>query len=401
MNIFFIFATLIIGFTIPFWIIVLLLYFLKAFLNIRFTISGLYHITNISLGLYNEEFSFTLKIDSIRVLFRWPRTRFLIKGLKASFHINKSEFQEKNQSQNRNKINDISFIKEKFSEILKSKLWVNNKENNNLLSFGEIKNIDDMIKQKKSPLKNRLVLYILRFFDIYIERIKFTLKFKTKNVFYSIRIRKIITGVIKSPNKKSQIDVVGGVYDLERREHMEKILENNEEKKEGFKKKKLIKKYISKNIYINKDSNSDNVKYRIIKLSSLAYKIAFIDGFFPAVKTLSIINKVSITIEGSDLVGNVSKRTVDNIISLIIGIIVSIYNNKENNSMNKEQNNLDKNTVDVSSYLVGFNGNKGTQEERTCIEQVLLKKIDSELKKLEIKIQNVKINLYNDNYLYK
>ena len=68
-----------------------------------------------------------------------------------------------------------------------------------------------MVKQKKSPIKNRLVLYILRFFDVYIEKIKLTLKFKTKNIFYSIKIRKIITGVIKSPNKKSQIDIVGGI----------------------------------------------------------------------------------------------------------------------------------------------------------------------------------------------
>ena len=287
MNIFFIIATFIICCTIPFWIIVLLLYVLKAFLNLRFTISGLYHITNISLSIFNEEFTITLKLDSIKVKFSWPRTRFLIKGLKVNFHINKSEFQEKSQSQHKNRINDISFIKEKFSEILKSKLWANNKENNNLLSFGEIINIDDMIKQKKSPLKNRLVLYILRFFDLYIEKIKFTLKFKTKNVFYSIRIRKIITGVIKSPNKKSQIDIVGGVYDLEIREHMEKNMENSEEKKGN------AKKYISKNIYINKDSNSDNSKFRIIKLTSLAYKIAFTDG---------------ITIEGSDLVAMSQKE---------------------------------------------------------------------------------------------
>ncbi len=172
-------------------------------------------------------------------------------------------------------------------------------------------------------------------------------------------------------------------------------MENSKEKKEN------AKKYISKNIYINKDNNSDNSKFRIIKLSSLAYKIAFTDGFFPAVKTVSIMNKVRITIEGSDLVANVSKRTVDNIISLIIGIIVSIYNNKENNSNNKDQNNMDRNSVEVSSYLMGSNGTNGSQEERTCIEQVLLKKIESELKKVEIKIQNVKVNLYSDNFIYK
>ena len=403
MNIIFILATFIICITIPFWILVLFLYILKGFINIRFTISGLYYITNISLGFYNEEFSFSFKLDSIRILFSWPRTRFQLKGIKIHFHINKSEFQEKNNSQNKNRINDISFIKEKFSEILKSKLWANNKDNNNLLSFGEIFNIDDMVKQKKSSYKNRLILYILRFFDVYIEKIKLTLKFQSKNVFYSIKIRKIISGVIKSPNKKSQIDIVGGVYNLEIREHIEKVGDNNEEKKKCVKKKELIRKYCSKNIYINKDSNGDNIKYRIIKLNSIAFKVAFLDGFFPAVKTLSIANKVKITIEGTDLVANVCKRSVDNIISLIIGIIVSIYNNKEKNSNinDKEQNNINKDLVDAGSYLKGFNGRKGLKEERTCIEQVLVNKIESELKKLEIRIKNVKVSLYDDNYIYK
>ena len=146
MNILFIIASIIILTTIPFWIIVLVLYILKAFINLRFTLSGLYHITNINLGIYNEEFTFILKIDSIRIVFGWPRTRLLIEGLKSSFHINKSEFQENEQTSNKNRINDISFIKEKFSEMLKNKLWANNKDNHNLLSFGEIKNIDDMVK---------------------------------------------------------------------------------------------------------------------------------------------------------------------------------------------------------------------------------------------------------------
>ena len=397
MNILFILATIIICGTIPFWIIVLLLYILKAVINLRFTISGLYHITNISLGLYNEEFSFTLKLDSIKVIFSWPRTRFELKGLKIAFHINKSEFKE-NNPQYKNRINDISFIKEKFSEILKSKLWSNNKDNNNLLSFGEINHIDDMVKQKKSPIKNRLVLYILRFFDVFIERIKLTLKFKTKNVFYSIKIRKIITGVIKSPNKKSQIDIVGGVYDLNIREHIEKNAENNEDKKEGFKKKGDIRKYCSKNIYINKDNNSDNIKYKIIKLPSIAFKVAFVDGFFPAVRTLSITNKVKISIEGRDLVANISKRSVDNIILLIIGIIVSIYNNQEKNLNSKEPSNINKDSVDAQSYLM--NG-RNESKETICIEQVLVKKVESELKKLEIRLQNVKVNVYNDNYIYK
>ena len=394
MNLLFLFAFLIILVTVPFWILIILLSFLKLFINFKFTISGLYYITDIQLEFSNSEFSFSLKIESIKIIFGWPRTRFLIEGIKTTFNINKSEFHEQKNILGKNRINDVSFLKEKFSEILKSKLWMNNSEKNNLLSFGEIFHIDDIVKHKKTSMKNRFVLYVLRFFDIYLERIKLTLKFTNRHIFYSIKIRKIITGVIKSPNKKAQIDIVGGLYDLEIREHIGKKLEkiNNPEKKA------ILKRYVSNKIYINKHNNKDAIKYKLIKLSNLAFKVAFIDGFFPPTKTYSIMNKVSITIEGSNLIANISKRSVDNIISLIIGIILSIDNNKESNSMfknNKKYNNISE---DVSSYL---KGNINYNEERVCIEQVLLKKLESEMKKLEIKIQNMKINLYNDNYIYK
>ena len=215
MNALFLLAFLIILTTIPFWILVILLYIAKVFINLKFTISGLYYITDIGLEITTDEFNFILKIESIKVIFGWPRTRFLITGITTDFNINKSEFKEKNDLLKSNRINDVSFIKEKFAEILKSKMWTNNKDKNTLLSFGEIHNIDDIVKHKKSSLKNRFILYILRFFDIYLERIKATLKFTKNHIFYSIKIRKIITGVIKSPNKKSQIDIVGGLYDLE------------------------------------------------------------------------------------------------------------------------------------------------------------------------------------------
>ena len=400
MNIIFLFAFLIIVATIPFWILVILLTFLKIFINFKFTISGLYYITDIQIEFSNDEFSFTLKIDSIKVIFGWPRTRFLIEGIKTTFDINRSEFKEKQNLYDNNRINDVSFIKEKFADILKSKLWTSNKDRNNLLSFGEINNIDDIVKHKKTSLKNRFVLYVLRFFDIYLEKIKITLKFSKRHIFYSIRIRKLITGVIKSPNKKSQIDIVGGLYDLEIREHIGKLAEHIyfEQKNQVIKNKSKLKKYVSKSIYINKHNNKDTIKYRLIKFSNIAFKVAFIDGFFPPTKTYTIMNKVSITIEGSDLIANISKRSVDNIISLIIGIILSINNNKENKYTFKNNNRRNTNAEDVSSFI---KGNKNYYEEGTCIEQILVKKIDSEMKKLEVKIQNMKVNLYNDNYIYK
>ena len=394
MSLLFLFAFLIILATVPFWTLIILLSFLKLFINFKFTISGLYYISDIQLEFSNDEFSFSLKIDAIKIIFGWPRTRLAIEGVKTTFNINKSEFHEQKNIIGKNRINDVSFIKEKFSEMLKSKLWMNNSEKNSLLSFGEIFHIDDIVKHKKTSMKNRFVLYVLRFFDIYLERIKSTLKFTNRHIFYSIKIRKIITGVIKSPNKKAQIDIVGGVYDLEIREHIGKKLDNiNNPEKKIF-----LKRHVSNNIYINKHNNKDAIKYKLIKLSNLAFKVAFIDGFFPPTKTYSIMNKVSITIEGSNLIANISKRSVDNIFSLIIGIILSINNNKENKSMfknNKKNNNISE---DVTSYL---KGNISYNDERVCIEQILLKKLESEMKKLEIKIQNMKINLYNDNYIYK
>ena len=400
MNILFLLAFFIILSTLPFWILVILLSFLKFIINFKFTISGLYYITDIGLEFSNDEFSFSLKIESIRVIFGWPRTRFLIEGIKTTFNINKSEFKENNDLFNNKRINDVSFVKEKFAEILKSKMWTNNNDKNNLLSFGEINYIDDIVKHKKTSFKNRFVLYVLRFFDIYLERIKMTLKFTKRHTFYSIRIRKIITGVIKSPNKKAQIDIVGGLYDLEIREHIGLIKDNLsiEEKKEVLKNQNKFKKFVSKNIYINKHNNKDTIKNRLIKLSNVAFKVAFIDGFFPQTKTLTILNKVSITIEGSDLIANINQRSVDNIISLIIGIIISINNNKENKSAFKNNNKTNRYSMDVSSYL---KENKKYNEEKTCIEQILVKKVDSELKKMEIKIQNIKVNVYNNNYIYK
>ena len=160
MNLLFLFAFLIILVTVPFWILIILLSFLKLFINFKFTISGLYYITDIQLEFSNSEFSFSLKIESIKIIFGWPRTRFLIEGIKTTFNINKSEFHEQKNILGNNRINDVSFLKEKFSEILKSKLWMNNSEKNNLLSFGEIFHIDDIVKHKKTSMKNRFVLYI-------------------------------------------------------------------------------------------------------------------------------------------------------------------------------------------------------------------------------------------------
>ena len=128
MNLIFLFAFFIILATVHFWFIIILLTFLKLFFNFKFTISGLYYITDIGFEFSNDEFSFSLKIDSIRVIFGWPRTRFSIEGLKTTFNINKSEFKENKDIFGNKRINDISFIKEKFAEILKSKMWTNNKE---------------------------------------------------------------------------------------------------------------------------------------------------------------------------------------------------------------------------------------------------------------------------------
>jgi len=67
---------------------------LKLFINFKFTISGLYYISDIQLEFSNDEFSFSLKIDAIKIIFGWPRTRLAIEGVKTTFNINKSEFRE-------------------------------------------------------------------------------------------------------------------------------------------------------------------------------------------------------------------------------------------------------------------------------------------------------------------
>ena len=96
MNLLFLFTFFIILSSFSFWFIIILLTFLKLFFNFKFTISGLYYITDISFEFSNDEFSFSLKIDSIRVIFGWPRTRFSIEGLKTTFNINKSDLKKAN-----------------------------------------------------------------------------------------------------------------------------------------------------------------------------------------------------------------------------------------------------------------------------------------------------------------
>ena len=91
MNFLFLIAFIIILITVPFWIFAILLSLLKFFINIKFKISGLYYITDIQLELSNNEFNLSLAIDSIKVIFGWPRTRFLVEGIKISFNINNSE----------------------------------------------------------------------------------------------------------------------------------------------------------------------------------------------------------------------------------------------------------------------------------------------------------------------
>ena len=110
------------------------------------------------------------------------------------------------------------------------------------------------------------------------------------------------------------------------------------------------------------------------------------------------MNKVKIAIDINDLTINISKASIDDILSLIIGIIVSVNKKKEKISLLENKNLINLDSKNPPSFL---KENKNYNEKKICIEQILLKKIDSEIKKLEIKIQNIKVNIYNNNYIYK
>ena len=382
MNYIFWISLIIILFSIPFIIFVIFLYLLKLVSNITFKIKGLYSISKLQVTIKTENISFQISLENIKLILRYPRLRLLISGIKAVVVLNKSEFKEINKGPNSNKENkfDYTFVKEKFSNILREKLYVNNKSGNKILSTDEIDNVDDVLKKQKSSYLNKIILFFLRQIDFDLEKIDFDLKILSQKFYYSLYIKRIILGVVKSTSKKSEIDLIVGIYDLNVFENSNK----NQSKKEKWEDVTIIENNSNNNFNKNNQYN----KWQLINLNSLACKIAFLDGFFLGKKSLSINNRISILIEGRDLSIKISNKSLNNIITLIVNIIIFVINNDNNNDQKFSAFNSDNITTKDNKKVV-------------CIEQIIMKKLDGQFKKIEGKIQNVKIDLFSNNFKYK
>ena len=192
MNLILFIAGLYIIFSIPFWSFIFLLIVLKLFfVNISFRISSLYSISNIEINIGNEYLTLFIHIDNIRFVLTWSRIRIVFTNFLISLQLNQIEIEELPKFPFENNINDLPFIKEKLNEILKGKMYTNNKDSN-LVRRGEIENLNDILNTKRLNWYDYILRIVLNFIDIYIQSIKLIVKFKTNNFYYSISSRKII-----------------------------------------------------------------------------------------------------------------------------------------------------------------------------------------------------------------
>jgi hypothetical protein len=377
MNLIFIFAGIFILFTIPFLIIILLLNILKLFIKISFKIKNLYSINDFTLIYINEFFSFFIYIENIKIILIWFRFRILIKNLKINLQLTKIENEETfkyEKTTTKNFNNNISILKEKFSEILRNKMYINNKGGAKLLKINEIENINELINKKKLNFKDKIIYFLFKLFDINLLSIKFNIKFKNNNYFNIISIRKILFGFDYSQNKKNEIDLIGCLYEFELFEYRN-INNQNEENLWG--KNKI---YNVKNSNQNLENNF--YVYKILFFSQIAFKIKFDNGFFSISNFSSLSNKITILIENNELIFNICTKSLNNLFSFISHLILLFKSYKSN-----------------KIYLSKVFNQK--HKEITNIEEFLIEKLDSMIKKFSFKCKRIKINICSDNFLFK
>ena len=375
MNLILFIAGLFIIFSIPFWSFIFLLIVLKLFfVNISFRISSLYSISNVEINIGNEYLTLFIHIDNIRFVLTWSRIRIVFTNFLISLQLNQIEIEELPKFPFENNINDLPFIKEKLNEILKGKMYTNNKDSN-LVRRGEIENLNDILNTKRLNWYDYILRIVLNFIDIYIQSIKLIVKFKTNNFYYSISSRKIIIGIAKSPNIKTEINLLGGIYNFELIEYRRKSIINE-------------KKIWRKNHIFNLDNNeitNEYYYYKILYLPSSVFKIKFSNGFTSHPKTLSLWNTINIAFESQNLISDICTKSLNNIFQFIINLI-SFFKKFESNKLNIKLFNT---------------GNKTNENMVQTIEQYIINVLNSTIKKIIIKFFHIRISLNSDNFIFK
>ncbi len=373
MHLIFILAGLFIIFSLPFWLLIFLLIILRFFLNISFKVTSLYSVSDVEINIGNEYLSLFIYVENIRFVLTWLRIRIVFTNFVVSLQLNQFEIEELPKFDLENNLNDLPFIKEKLNEILKGKMYTNNI--GETLIREEIENLSTILNIKRLNWYDYILSRILNFIDIYIQSIKLIVKFKSNNFYHSISARKIIIGVAKSPNKKTEINLLGGIYNFEVTEYRRK---SNDKDKTLWRKNNIFN-------LDNNEITNEYYYYRIIYLPVSVFKIKFSNGFTSHPKTLSLWNTISITLESQNLISDICTKSLNNIFQFIVNLI-SFFKNYELNKLNIKFHNT---------------GNIEDENSIQTIEQYIIKLLNATIKKVDIKFLHIKVSINSDNFIFK
>ena len=382
MNVIFLLAGLLICITIPFWIIVLLLRRSDSHLSITFSITNIYSLSNIKLIYITPHMRLFIYIENIKLTFTWLRLRLHVSNSNINIVLIKQDNTEQlsqiktspriyeSNNDTNNNINGV--LTELFNK--------HNKSGNKLISQGEIENINNVLKKRKLCVKDKLLLFLLEVFDLYLSELTLNVYFSDEQhdeykynshiysnssnndvrvcdskFFHQVIIRKIIFGFVKSKNKNTEVNVITAIYECNIYEY-----NNNNATQSG---------------------NDDYICHDILHLPEIAVKIKFTNGFYSALSSLA--NTISVTVEIGDVILNISTKAITNIFQIILNTIIILNNNIQF----KHNNNTSSSSSLSSSY--------------SNIEHRVISELNSKIKKMRIKTQHTSINIYENNFAYK
>ena len=387
MNVIFLIAGVLICLTIPFWLIVLLLRKSDSHLSITFSITNIYSLSNIKLIYITPHIRLFIYIENIKLTFTWLRLRLHVSNSNINIVLIKQDNTEQlPQNKTSPRIyetnNDSNYINVVLTELFNK----HNKSGNKLLSQGEIENINNVLKKRKLCIKDKLLLFLLEVFDLYLSELTLNVYFSDEQhdeykynshiysnnnsnnndihvcdskFFHQVTIRKIIFGFVKSKNKNTEVNVIAAIYECN------------------------IYEYNNSNSNVTQSGNDDYICHDILHLPEIAVKIKFTNGFYSSLSSLA--NTISVTVEIGDIILNISTKAITNIFQIILNTIIIL----DNNIQFKHNNN--NNNTSSSSLSLSYSN----------IEHHVISELNSKIKKMRIKTQHTCINIYENNFAYK
>ena len=206
--------------------------------------------------------------------------------------------------------------------------------------------------------KDFIISQFLNLFDLYFSKITINVKFKKAPYCHSVKIRKIIVGVVKSKNKNTEINLLGAVYDLDIFEYQKVNYSQNSKTSKVF------------NFEKNKEKESEYYCNKILSLPESVIKIKFGNGFFPT--HCSFYNTITTIIEIREVLSDLSTKSIDNILMFIVNILAYRKTNLKTKS-----------------------------KQWLTIEELILKELNALIKKIQLKVQHLHLNICSNNFLFK